>query len=562
MSVLFARFGIFLILVLSSIHLAYSQFDENKLYKAVKKGDWNGTTDQLERYFDDLGVSIHDSLLWIPKKPQTLYNYYDSRLKYPGIVAARYPSRKEIWDYWNYWSAKLTDSTWNAKKYFGSKSKAKKMAYYNVLMLLSHELGHHLADRQNVTPKNLNCHEYVADMASIALIMGYSDESKFKLLQESYNRLMLEINSNIPSKNRFSFLKADLHKYCDAIPVVFPEDSTLMPQYASAYFERRKFLHKDFGYKNPRELVKEVFLTNHMSFLRKYKRLNTDCLLRNDVVEPFRHPSTIAFQRGIDQMLFRENRVYEVNGYYLDAKRAPMNYKMIIPSNLVKGSLVNLELSDWEGKLHYRWHYYPKETRSIIDIEGYGIVCDQADGKINMLTIEEDKNKTELFLYRNQAGLRLKKEALNIVADEGRFNLLQADGNDLRILKSAFEPDSVLRFYLIDYDIRKKKAKGELVFEYEGASSNFVHWVADQGPDESLYLALEQYLLKIKGTTVKTIGGTGIQGNKHKGNSTTLSEFGYARDLHFSAKGVRMIDERIESNSERNTLFLRDFIIK
>ena len=73
---------------------------------------------------------------------------------------------------------------------------------------------------------------------------------KFKLLQESYNRLMLEINSNIPSKNRFSFLKADLHKYCDAIPVVFPEDSTLMPQYASAYFERRKFLHKDFGYKN------------------------------------------------------------------------------------------------------------------------------------------------------------------------------------------------------------------------------------------------------------------------------------------------------------------------
>ena len=53
----------------------------------------------------------------------------------------------------------------------------------------------------------------------------------------------------MPKEQRFDPIKFDLHVSCDQLNVEYPKDSALMPQYASAYFMRRVYLHENPGYK-------------------------------------------------------------------------------------------------------------------------------------------------------------------------------------------------------------------------------------------------------------------------------------------------------------------------
>jgi len=538
---------------------ANAQYVEKELYKAVKKGNWENCTSQLENYFAELGVSIHDSLLWIPKEPETLYNYYSPKFKYPGIVAGNFPTKKQVWSYWNAWSVNLTDSTWNPRKYFGSKSKARKMANYNVLMLLSHELGHHIADRHGIVNDNLNCHEYIADMASIALILGYEEASKFNLLQSKYDELLVDMNSHISDKDRFNVIKADFHNHCDAIQVIYPKDSTLMPQYASAYFERRKFLTKDKGYESAKELVKDMYLGDQLAWTSKYPRQNSTSNLKFTVSDPFRHESDIAFSRGIRQMEnWGADRVYDLMDYYIDEQNKPMHFQMIYPEEVKKGALINLELHNWEGDLAYRYYYYPENNLQLRDIEAFGVYSEGFDKNTSVLILEETKDTTSLFLYQNSSGLRLEKTRLNILADDSRYQLISVRDDDVRIVKSSFEADSVLRFYAIDYDLKKQRAKGNLIFEYDKAKSNFVHWVCTQHGSDSYLLAINQYLLKIDGEKIKTISGTGLEGHKYSGNSPVLNEFELVRALKANKHSILMIDKKIGGPKQRSDVYLKE----
>jgi len=95
----------------------------------------------------------------------SIYNYYDNL----EIVVSQFPAKNRVWDYWQNWSDGLTNGAWSPRKHFKSKRRALEMANFHTLMMLCHELGHHLAQRYDVERAELNCKEYQADLACVSL---------------------------------------------------------------------------------------------------------------------------------------------------------------------------------------------------------------------------------------------------------------------------------------------------------------------------------------------------------------------------------------------------------
>ncbi|MFT5512278.1 MAG: hypothetical protein ACI8SE_000676 [Bacteroidia bacterium] len=364
---------------------------EKALHIAIKSNNFEETTELLERFYTSYDLSISHKLRWHKDSPFALYNYYNERYHVPGIAGSDFPTQSETWAYWENWSKHLIDSKWNARTFLKNEKQALEMAQYNVMMLMSHELGHHIEHRHGVCSKNLNCHEYTADMVSMALIASFPEKSKLAKYQDRYLSLIRDINNSVADSSRFDALDLDIHAQCDCIDVVFPKDSSLMAQYASAYFARRLMLDSNNRLKTSEEIVDSIFRTSQNLWDKWYPRLQAKS---NIVLETQNHSKMSEEDNDIyayNKILSWGNDwIYNINTVGYDDSGAVFTMHFEWPEKQIKRALISFPIIDKNENKYFNWYYYPDSTTAVTDFKFLGFAATDVRKDFAFLTYEED----------------------------------------------------------------------------------------------------------------------------------------------------------------------------
>lgn len=394
-------------------------YDRDALLRAVDKGNWNTTTAQLENFFSDQSVSINDSLSWNAQSVDSIYNYYENL----AIVVSRFPDKNEVWRYWENWSNGLTKGSWQPRRHFKWKSRARKMANYHTMTMLCHELGHHLAERYEVERLELNCKEYQADLACVLLEMSLSQGKKGARRIRRYQDLLVSLNNEIP--DHYTNTTVDLKANCEAMDVKFPSTPELMSLYASAFCERRRLLHADPGYGSPADLVNDLYLKEQNELLKKFPPvLSYDNELLHEHLHLHEIDFTSRFRRGIKEMeIWGTPMIYRLNGFFLDSSCSPRFYNMVFPEAVPKGAMIEVKVRDWDGVLTDRRQYYAEEDLNISDIRTSSMIT-YGDWGMALLQVETGSDGEELILYTDSDGLEMERKVVPIDVSEADFRLI------------------------------------------------------------------------------------------------------------------------------------------
>lgn len=535
----------------------HSTYDYNQLEATIRQGDVRGTIHQVESFFTERGYSPQDSLVWSIEPHTTLYNYYDPSYVNPVIFISNYPVKKEVWDYWNMWSRYITDGRFKPKKYFKNAKQARLMANYNVLMLLSHEYGHHLADRYGVKPGLLNAHEFNADLASIALVESFPKQSDLSRLQEKYIELIKHLNNLVDIDNRFPVLKTNLYIDQSRPTVVYPKDTALMAQYASAYFVRRIFFHEN---SNPHRAEKQLDSILRVQFRAwNYPSLvNVTALTTATYTSMFDYDANTSWRRSIIGYGSREGkRVEELRTYGFDTEGTPICVSAVWPREQIARAIIPIEVRSLSGALLYRWYCSWDTTRQLSGVKWHGFQLDVKSKRFSILVGEKDRVGEQRFvLYTSvEDSLYLKPIRLPKEMRPLNYRLMRVQDHKVLLLASEFGTKGMHQYACFDVDLKVDTLHRQFLFELPGPDTWLGNWTADFQSSEIGIIAREQFLLKWENGSLTRVSGTGLPGNK--GNAAI--EFYLPGALFMGEDGIGMIDFLPPEGTKRNRpiLFLR-----
>lgn len=380
---------------------------------AINEGDWDWCIYEIERWAIRNGVYPSQNLVWRKGDLTQLYNTYDSESEFnPVISVSRFPEKKEVWEYWNYWSNALTEGTWNPKKHFKNKKEALLVARYHILCLLAHEFGHHLDDRYQIKPTNLNCKEYQADKTSFALQHFLRESHLFKSLSLKYEKLLTAFHQHIPKELRFNLITYDsLQNNCGAISVQYPKDSALMVQYASAYIVRQ------LAFRNSNFSERDFFSNNHrrndITWKRDYPLHPFACVYSSTFTDHFHQNRKDAEQRGLKYLNnwgSEESSLLQASGFGIDSSGNIIYTEVSINREINPGDLWLFRMSDTSGNLLNEWHTKPPFSMSCTNIRFHSIAIQNAQSDLVFvveLTNDSLNEKSLFLLYPNSDGLSL-----------------------------------------------------------------------------------------------------------------------------------------------------------
>jgi len=537
---------------------SYSQkiFDQEMLLQGVKQGSWTICTKQLEAYFASLGLSVHDSLHWSPQAMDSIYNYYDNL----EIVVSEFPTKKRVWEYWQNWSDGLAKGTWNPKKYFRFKGRALEMANYHTLMMLTHELGHHLAQRYDVERTQLNCKEYQADLACVSLGLSLAESRKGAKMKNRYIELLANLNAYIP--HGFSELSTDLKTDCSSLNVQYPSSPELMGQYASAYCQRHRLLHDNPGYSTVEELVNDQYLTQFNSHLASFPAAWSPVELIDEKHNIHEMDFQKRFDRGIKEMeIWGASMIYRSSGFYFDDKGDPYHFDLAFPELLPEGGVIEMQMRDWNGALVDRRQYYAEQDLRLNGIRSSSMIR-YGEWGLALLQVEDGNEGEHLILYKDSDGLEVERMVIDHDADVAEFKILDEKGGSLIVAEMLWGTDGRLQIMTFELDARSGDIKNQRVIVDVELQSERRDWqicLADRG----IMLAVDGFV-HLSGPEpifMTTIAGTGLTGNKHKGNSKYLSEFHIPQALGARDGVPYMIDRRSGTGSMDDRVYLRKFIL-
>ncbi|MCB0734998.1 MAG: hypothetical protein KDC76_10465, partial [Bacteroidetes bacterium] len=346
--------------------------------RLLKQANWPGTGSEIVQWGNERGVPSDAELEWHESDLNQLYNYYDSRFTNPSIFVSTYPTKKNVWTYWQFWSDALTNGSWNPRKHFKSKRAALQMARYNVLLLMAHEFGHHLAERFDVERSPLNCKEFDADRVAYALASDLEHEKSFNGYLSRYRQLLTAINAHIPSEHRFHFSDTtNLIESCSSIAVQYPSDTIQMLQYASAYFARWDFMITTKM--NPDDVFSQLLWQNDREFRKKFPQItNGSVLSETEFTDHFRADFDYRFKRGVKLLGSwgeSDDNIALLNSYGIDSSGNVFNVQVNANKYVSPGDLWDVRCYDTTGNLRAFWITSPPitDTFQYLEIESVAI---------------------------------------------------------------------------------------------------------------------------------------------------------------------------------------------
>lgn len=534
------------------------------LYEAIRSNDYNRTTELLEWHFRSNGLSISERLYWNQASPFALYNYYNNNAKRPVISVSRYPTKYQLSTYWKTWSKHLTQSNWDPDSFFKNQKDAMTMAQYNILMLLSHELGHHLAHRHNIKMEPLNCHEYLADMASMSVVASFPEKSKMATLQNRYLELMASINNAIPASDRFDVQELDIHANCECVPVEYPRDSSQMSQYASAYFVRRLMLANNPRFKTSEAICDSIFKKFQLGWENKYPRLSAQIIgyeVAEDRTRMGDAGSSIYDIYAIQ--MWGAERIHRVNSSGYTDSGELYTVQLNWPEKMVKDGLQNVRILNQNGSHYFDWHYYPDTTEVVEYLTFMGFVGTDVRKDFSFLTYEEDVSGNGHYcLYSQSRGYLLKKEILHIeevLHKDGDCQLFSVDKGSIVIYANgnhAFTKTSYNR----DLRIYNTETLFQLGLTYD-KEDIFEDRLITSTKDGNIFFYSDNYVMLWDGKSISTVVGSGVKGVNFVDQLNGINEFENIQAIHFDKGVLTVYDEEFFTNADWNPIHIWKFKI-
>ncbi len=545
-----------------SVFFLYVSFDSNakekpldkRLYSAIKTNDFEATTSILEAYFRGQDLSISPDLYWHKTSPFALYNYYSELYYTPTITVSGFPEDNEVKEYWNTWSKHLTQSKWKQDDFFSNEKEAKALAQYNVLMLMSHELGHHLAQRHKVKKNNLNCNEYMADMASMSLITQFPEKSKLGRLQSRYVELLASINIAVNASERFSMVNSDIHQDCDCIDVKYPKDSSQMAQYASAYFVRRAMLAKNPKHKSATTIRDSIFKINQLRWDQKYPKMPSSLTTIHETNDPMRMGETGSNTYNInamDRWHADVDNVHNIGDVGFSDTGELYYVRMDWPERMFKGGLQNVHILDKNGDYYYSWHYYPESDENISRLTFMGFVGTDLRKDFAYLTYEEDSSNTgRYFLYAQREGFFLDKKVLDIKGDlhgTGECKLVSS-GSQIIFYSNGYNQFTKTT-YSLETGLYTTDTLFQLGLAFSGKSL-FEDKLCASSSGKYIAFYSDNYIMVWDGNMLRTLAGTGVEGTNV--SDPRSNELQQVQAVNLMNDQLTVYDEEFSSHQERN----------
>ncbi len=527
---------------------------EKRLYSAIKSSDFEGTTVILESYFLSQDLSVSPDLYWYKDSPFALYNYYNNVYHRPIITVSAFPADSQTKQYWNTWSKHLTQSKWKPDDFFSNEKEAKALAQYNVLMLMSHELGHHLAQRHSVKYENLNCNEYIADMASMCLIASFSPKSKLARLQNRYLALLKSINNAVEDSEQFTIVNRDIHQNCDCISVQYPKDSSQMAQYASAYFVRRAMLGANTNFQSVSAIRDSIFKINQHHWEQKYPRMLSTLTAVKETKNPVRMGElgkTEYLLNAMDRWHDDVDNVHNIGKVGFSDSGDIYYVRFDWPERMIKGGLQNVHLFDENGNYYFTWHYYPESTEIIPRLKFMGFVGSDLRKDFAFLTFEEDTSDVGRYcLYTQHDGFFLQKQILGIKENlHGTGDCrLTTSSNGVTINSNGYN-QFTQTVYSVETGLYNIDTLFQLGLTYSGTSKYEDRLCASSSGDYTAFYS-DNYIMIWDGKKLQTLAGTGVEGTNVFGEANNELQQVQAIDLRNGQ--LTVYDENFSSKFERN----------
>lgn len=523
---------------------------------SFEKGDWTATVKFLENFYVYRGVSVSQNMEWHPVSTLNLYNFYNESSLNPAIVVSDYPTKDSIWLYWENWSEKLTHGKWKPKAFFKNKKDAKLMAHYNVLMLLSHELGHHIAHRYSIRNRQLNCFENLADLASMALVKDLEKIPYFNDLQKRYIQLTEDINQAIPAEHQFTKAANYSTGLCEEMDVKYPSDTIQMLQYASAYFVRRQHLHESLKQKDSKEILETVFLKEHLSWLDKQPQLRADMYLIKEQPNLFEYPASISRDLALNRYRFQPNFDAR-SGFMISTQQNAFHWKAVIPRDQSENTIITFDATMANGHLYNQWYYKCPENQQVEKTNVLSFYLNEIGAKPVILLEEEDSlSKKHLYLLSSDTGFYLKKTKLNLRTSK-TVKIVGVEGNVVKLLQQFEQSDSTSKLSEVKFSLETQRGIMDRVVAIVpfSANKNLIQYATSS--DNCYYFITGFYVVQLKDGIVSTVAGSGLFGNRPE-----LKELQFPKAIGAIQGEVTVLDSRGYSSDEHRTITLKTIYLK
>lgn len=133
----------------------------------LKSGDMNGCMAAIEALYTRAGATTSDTL-WL--SPQPVDKPLSSYMGWTNTIRmTRFLRSGEGTLYWRNWSKVLTAGAWDPTT-VGDELKLRLMGNFALMGILAHEMGHYLANRYGMTPRNRHMAELHADKLAIGVM--------------------------------------------------------------------------------------------------------------------------------------------------------------------------------------------------------------------------------------------------------------------------------------------------------------------------------------------------------------------------------------------------------
>ncbi|MBO6515997.1 MAG: hypothetical protein JJ975_05555 [Bacteroidia bacterium] len=552
---------------------------EKDLNKALKKGDWYGTADLLETFYDRLGASIHDSLYWHQESSLETVNYYNQKVDRPLIGVSAFPDKKNIWLYWENWSKALTQGAWKPRNFFTSTNDALALARYNILMLMSHELGHHIAHRHKKTrymgddPETggtpLNCHEYYADMASVALTVSFKHGGKLDKRNLRYIDLLMNINQFVPEQLRYNEFGFNLHQHCDSLVVDYPSEDKMGP-YASAYFVRRKYLEANPGFSTPEAIMNALFLDEEIALRSAYGEGYEAIETIYDGDNRQEYNSETRNQRAIATLFKWGRTTFETFDEFAFSKnQGPVQVHCDYPTIRHNGTGLVFTVRNIEGNLLNRWTYTSDAVDTISYAELLGVKLRQPEKDFCALVLQKPMNDSwgepNLILYKHAKGFDLQRIDLNLPVQQNplvptRINLLWVNSSEVGLVVRGTDTKDLITVNLIRVSLDTKMSDTTLLFTFPNEEYHLPpfmneryqpptkinnmassYWSVDSIGENQLLFASPHMIMTLENGELRRIYGSGFEGENYgRGDCNVI------RAVKWNTNGsVEFVDELV-----------------
>lgn len=204
-----------------------------RIYKLLSKSDGDKVFTELVELYRATGYDVYFGLQYKVHRfdePLSRYLANEELITFPAPV-----KRAQADSLWQFWSKEFTASIWQPSLSFPSEKQRKMLGNFMSLLIVAHEMGHHIEKRYNVEMRADACFELTPNYFAIATINYLSAYPPMAKLREEFLQLCNEFYGSLVKDRLEIPAGANLLTWCET--AVFKKYNYLyidVPFYISA----------------------------------------------------------------------------------------------------------------------------------------------------------------------------------------------------------------------------------------------------------------------------------------------------------------------------------------